>query len=441
MTAEGIPPVTRLAHAVWSARPDLQSAFPRPLTDQAQGFGDWFAADRWAVDRTAEVLADCPRPPAVPSGRPSARTPGWNLVAYANAELGVGEAGRRLARAVMHIGMPAQLVPVAVEKSRQLHIPEHRLAPGLAHANTITCANADQLENIWARAGVGGRGEGRQIGLWFWEVNRVPDAWRTTMEKLDEVWVTSEFTKKAFDRAGGCPVRVIPLPVLAPSRPTSMTRAMLGMPEGKTVFLCPYDFLSVLRRKNPLDVITAYRKAFGPDEGVTLLLKSINGHHAQTDLAQVRHAAAGRPDILVRDGYVDATSMRAMVELADCVVSLHRSEGYGLNLVDAMSLGRPVIATGYSGNLAFMDDESAFLVPASEVEVGDGAPPYDPAAVWAQPDIDAAADLMRVIVDDPARAAAVAGRGQRKVLAEFDVNAVAAVLRPLLVETVWEGLS
>ena len=244
------------------------------------------------------------------------------------------------------------------------------------------------------------------------------------------MWVTSPLTRDALERLGGCPVELVRLPVL-PRPPTPWTRHQLGLPEDRIVLLCLYDFLSVLRRKNPLDVLTAYTRAVGPSDGAVLVLKSINGRHRPADLAEVRRAAAGRPDVVVVDDYLSAGEVAGLIERSDCLVSLHRAEGYGLNLADAMAAGTPVVATGWSGNLAFMDATSAFLVPYEEVEVGPGAAPYPAEARWAQPDLDAAAGLLRAVVDDPAAARARGAAGRRKVLAENTLEIVGERVRAL----------
>jgi glycosyltransferase involved in cell wall biosynthesis len=190
----------------------------------------------------------------------------------------------------------------------------------------------------------------------------------------------------------------------------------------------------VLRRKNPLDVIAAYTAAFGPDDGAALVLKSINGHHRPEDLARVRRAAGRRADIHVLDGYRTGGQMRGMLELSDCVVSLHRSEGYGLNLADAMARGTPVLATGFSGNMTFMGPDTAFLVPYELVPVGPDAAPYPADALWAQPDLTAAAGLMRTIFDDPEAARARGRAGQEDILKENGVVAAGARVRELALD-------
>lgn len=417
--------------AVWAERPDLQAAFPDLDAGSARPFLTWLRHDPWA---SAERRADGVPPAPVPdrAGPPAgASGTGWSVLAYADAELGVGEAGRRLARAVRQAGLPTEVVGVGDHLSRRQHPVREALRTTPSYAHTVTCANGDQLERVWHQAGVAEAGTpGARVGLWFWEVDVVPEAWRAAMDRLDQVWVTSALTRRALERLGGCPVELVRLPVL-PRPATPWTRRQLGLPEDRTVLLCLYDFLSVLRRKNPLDVLTAYTRAVGPSDGAVLVLKSINGHHRPGDLAQVRAAAAGRPDVVVLDAYLGAGEVAGLVEHSDCVVSLHRAEGYGLNLADAMAVGTPVVATGWSGNLAFMDAASAFLVPCDEIAVGPGAAPYPETARWAQPDLDVAASLLRAVVDDPAAARARGLAGQRKVLAENSLEVVGARVRDL----------
>ena len=124
--------------------------------------------------------------------------------------------------------------------------------------------------------------------------------------------------------------------------------------------------------------------------------------------------------------------MQGLIELCDCFVSLHRSEGFGLNLAAAMAAARPTVATGYSGNMTFMDQTSAFLVPYTLVDIGPNNAPYPADAVWAQPDVGAAADWIRSVFDDPGHAAAVAARGRDRVLDGQSLDRAAAALRPIL---------
>jgi glycosyltransferase involved in cell wall biosynthesis len=207
----------------------------------------------------------------------------------------------------------------------------------------------------------------------------------------------------------------MPLPLVAPSLAAGVGKADFGL-DARFTFLFSFDFLSVFERKNPLGVINAFRDAFGNGEGPVLMIKTINGQHRQQDLERLRWAARGRSDIVVFDGYLDPGMMGALTASCDCYVSLHRAEGLGLTMSEAMALGKPVIATAYSGNMDFMTPETAYLVPWHLSRIGDSAPPYPSEGMWAEPDIAVASRLMRGVMDDPG-AAALVGEGARDDLA------------------------
>ncbi len=136
------------------------------------------------------------------------------------------------------------------------------------------------------------------------------------------------------------------------------------------------------------------------------------------EVERLRYEIGDRPDIRILDECLSATDRGTMLGLADCYVSLHRAEGFGLTMAEAMALGIPVIATAYSGNLDFMGEDTAYLVPATKARVGPEAPPYPEDHVWAEPDLDVAAELMRRVYESPEEARELAAVGQRAVLTQ-----------------------
>jgi glycosyltransferase involved in cell wall biosynthesis len=339
--------------------------------------------------------------------------PGINLVGYLRAELGVGEAARRLARGLEAGGIPHTTTAYGRTASRQQHAFAENGSRAFYDTNVV-CINADQLPTFYADAGPS-LFEGRYtIGLWFWEVERFPASLHESFDFVDEVWTASEFVASAIQDETSKPVRVIPLPVEAPPR-TGLTRADVGLPDG-FVFLFCFDFLSVVERKNPHGLVEAFERAFAPGEGPTLVIKTINGDRRHAELALLERRTAHRDDIVVVDGYRTPTARDALIGLCDCYVSLHRSEGYGLTMAEAMALGKPVIATEYSGNLSFMDGDNSLLVPHTMVPVPAGCDPYPAGARWAEPDLDVAAELMRGLYERPAEARELGRRAQEQVL-------------------------
>jgi hypothetical protein len=215
------------------------------------------------------------------------------------------------------------------------------------------------------------------------------------------------------------------------------TRAELGMPEG-FLFLFSFDYDSVFRRKNPLAVVAAFRQAFAdrftdrPE--VVLYIKTTNAERHGAEDEELRAAAAGRSNIVIRDGYVSSDDYFSMLDSCDCYVSLHRSEGFGLTVAEAMALGKPVISTAYSSTLEFANESNSFLVPAQLTEVGEHAPPYPPGSHWAEPDVAAAAQQMVRVYTDPDAAAAVGARARADIQALHSPSARGPLLRRLLEE-------
>jgi len=192
-------------------------------------------------------------------------------------------------------------------------------------------------------------------------------------------------------------------------------RGDLGLPEG-FVFLFVFDYHSVFARKNPLGLVEAFGQAFPEGSGASLVLKSINSEHHPGEHGRLIEAAKGHRDIHIIDRYVTAAEKNAMFAGCDCYVSLHRSEGFGNTLAEAMSLGKPVIATGYSGNMEFMTAQNSYPVDYTLAPIGDDAGPYPATGEWAEPDVGHAARLMRHVFENQGEA------GERGLRAAEDLR-------------------
>ena len=354
--------------------------------------------------------------------------PGVNVIGYLREAKGIGEAARLYAAALEAGGVPVRTGAVDAgftPRGGEEHASIAALGCSRAHSVDLICMNAPELERF---LGEGGRlpGRGYRIGVWAWEVDPVPAEWARVSQVLDEVWVYSRYVAELMGRALPLPVVAMPLPILAREDPP----AELPAPGSEAfTFLFLFDFHSMVKRKNPLGLIDAFRRAFAPGDGARLVVKSFNGDHRPEDLGEVRRAAAGRDDIEVVDRYVTVEERDRMLASCDCYVSLHRAEGFGLTLGEAMALGRPVIATGFSGNLDFMPPGAAYLTAWSQTRVGEGAGAYPADATWAEPDLDDAARLMQAAFDDRAEAARRAERGRAHVATHLSAEAVGAIAR------------
>jgi glycosyltransferase involved in cell wall biosynthesis len=428
--AEGGPRrVSRYLHSIYKDRIDLQIRFPDVGGADAEAFADWV----WKYGVVDEVIPLELRPP-VGSALPrteydSCLATGERLLVtgYFRAELGIGEAARLLTTALGHAGIDYSTSTNAATLSRQAHPFEDRPPTMRDWDINVLCVNADTIPQLARDTGPAFFAGRHTAGYWFWEIEQFPPSMYSAFEHVDEVWTATDFVAEAVRAAGRRPVFTIPLPVPSPQYSPSITRARLGLRDRFT-FLLLFDLLSVMERKNPLGVIDAFSQAFTPDEGPMLVLKTINGERCLPDLERLRAAARHRPDIVVIDAYYTAEEKNALIGLSDCYVSLHRSEGLGLTMAEAMAAGKPVIATGYSGNLHFMTPETSYLVDYTLTTVPAGCDPYPVGAVWAQPNVGQAAGFMREVYDRPEAAALRGRRGQADILQHHNVSTSAAAV-------------
>jgi glycosyltransferase involved in cell wall biosynthesis len=342
--------------------------------------------------------------------------PGVNLVGFLDAESGLGEIARRIATALESSNVPVAAISHRGTRRRQLHPHGLLLGDEAPYDTNLVCLNPGHLASFTADVGAEFFSNRYAIGLWFWETNRLRARERRAARGFDELWVASGYVRDAIAPEVDIPVRVVPVPMEVPAGPFR-TRAELGLPDAFT-FLFVFDFWSE-ERKNPEAVVEAFTRAFRPGEGPSLVIKSIHGDSKARKLEKLVALAGGRSDVIVRDGYASAAERDSYLAACDCYVSLHRSEGLGLTMAEAMALGKPVIATGYSGNLEFMDTANSYLVPYDLVDVPASWWAYAPGATWAEPDVDAAADLMRRAWEQSDETRALGERARDEVLGRF----------------------
>ncbi|MBW3653722.1 MAG: methyltransferase domain-containing protein [Actinobacteria bacterium] len=364
---------------------------------------------------------------------------GVNAVGYLRGGLGLGQAARLYVQALHEAGVPVRtttldvnLPDVVAPDGRRAQIKTTDFADlhveGELPFNLI-CVNAPELPAFHAELGEDFFRDRYTIGVWAWEVDVVPPSWDRAFGLVDEIWVYSRYVQEILSHASPVPVVRVPLPIVAP--PPGGDISALQLPDGFQ-FLFLFDFYSTLARKNPLGLVEAFTRAFEPGEGPQLVLKSHNGDFKPDKLARLREAIGDRPDIRLVDRFLSAADMAALMRRADCYVSLHRAEGFGLTLGESMALGKPVIATGFSANMDFMTAENSYLVHHTETDVGPEGENYPAQGTWAEPDLDHAAELMREVWEHQDEARERGARAQREIAEHFSLEAVGEAARERL---------
>jgi glycosyltransferase involved in cell wall biosynthesis len=260
------------------------------------------------------------------------------------------------------------------------------------------------------RAGVALRPGVRRIAVWYWEADVVPETVPAQPTPFDEIWAPTRFIAEAFRQRVTVPV-VPMLPGLELPRFAPRPRADFGLRDDRFLFLFTFDMASLMARKNPLAVVEAFRRAFRPGEPAELVIKVARGDESPADLAALTAACADNGVTLLNQLW-PREELLALMNCCDCYVSLHRSEGLGLGMAETMLMGKPVIATNYSGNLDFMTPETSYLVDCVRVPVPASVPQYPPGSHWAEPSIDHAARLMRRVFDCRDESRAIGARAK-----------------------------
>ena len=412
--------LVRFAQALYWARPDLQRDFAARDTSVAS-FMAWLEQEgvapvqpvvaleiprfrhrivaaakrriRRALGRSEPTLASQREPPQRPAS-------GVNVIGYTRAETGLGEAARATMSALSASGFSYSVADVSDRIHSRLRATVTVPGTGAPYDVSVFHLNPPELLGYSADSLAFRLAASWQIGFFFWETDRVPPTWRGALEAMDEFWVASRFMERALRRETDKPISLMGLPVEAPAGAVRR-RDRWGLSGDLFVVLLIADAYSGLDRKNPLGLVEAFALAFGPEyDGVSLVLKIGNLDAFPAMAARLLDTAASMPLTVISD-YLDRDGIWDLLASCDVYGSLHKSEGFGLTILEAMALGLPVVVTDYGGSTDFADVETALIVDYELVPASGGpGGVYEGVGHWAEPDLEQAATYLRRLRDD-----------------------------------------
>jgi glycosyltransferase involved in cell wall biosynthesis len=359
--------------------------------------------------------------------------PGAVLVGHPYGVLGKGEDIRTSAAAFSRAGIPFN-IRNTLDYGGHLAI-FHKSFPFMEKISAESCyranvffLNADEMYPAYYQLGKQLFDGRYNIGYWSWELSAFPDEWKKAFSLVHEIWAPTRFIQQAISEKASCPVIRMPF-VISPVSDKHYSREYFGLPDRKFLFLFFFDFTSYVIRKNPFAVIQAFLRAFvGEQAAEAGLVIKMNGMDLRPD-EFTRFLACDElrdPRITLIDKVFDDGEMAGLVQVCDCFVSLHRSEGFGRGLAEAMYFGKPVIATGYSGNLDFTNDCTACLVDYTLVPVGEHEYPFGQGKFWAEPDVEHAAWYMKRLVQDQGYRASLGARAMNLIKSHHSPEVVGA---------------
>ncbi|HDT6579648.1 TPA: glycosyltransferase family 4 protein [Bacillus cereus] len=363
---------------------------------------------------------------------------GINLVGYARAEFGLGESCRLAAKAIQSTNIPFGIINYSLPHVKSLDFTwKHKEITDPIHDINIFHINPDVFPTAYMQLGHQFFNGRYNIGYWHWELPELPELpreWYISLKLVDEVWVPSSFVLEAISKKTNLPVTRIPHCIQVECS-EGITREHFNLPTDRFLFLSMYDPNSIQQRKNPVASIQAFQKAFSKDDpSVGLVLKINNSNLNFAEVKQIQHLIRDNSNIYLINQSLNRGEVNALIQSVDCVVSLHRSEGFGLVLAEAMYLGKPVIGTNWSGNTDFMNADNSCPVNYNLVPIKQNYGPYKQNQIWAEPDIEHAAYFMRQLTSNQTQCNLIAKKGQETIITYFSPNVTGNMIEKRLIE-------
>ncbi len=400
------------------------------------------AAAAWRRSLKPALARRAPKPaPAAIAATAAPLREGVLFAGYTEGSLGLGQSLRLDLKAVEPTGLDFAVHPVSagIETRRAGLFMAERTDRSGRYPVTLVEVASDQLPTVLAEIGPERLAGSRLILRTYWELPRAPEAWAAHLAGVSEIWAPTRFVADAFAGVFEGPIRHVPPAMEVPS--LDAEGEPFALPPGRFHFLFSFDYFSYPARKNPLGVIRAFRDAFPPtrsDVGLVVKSNGDAGHHPDVRAAMEAHA---REDGRIRlvHGEISRPAMLGLLRAADAYVSLHRSEGFGQGMAEAMLFAKPVIGTDYSGSTDFLNHETGFPVSYRLRPVAPGEYAWSAGQSWAEPDHKSAVEAMRFVADHPDEARRRGETARRSLAARYGLDPVGLVLARRLGALLAEG--
>jgi glycosyltransferase involved in cell wall biosynthesis len=333
------------------------------------------------------------RRPEYKSTDTEGKRPSIKIVSYYGWRNGIAQGALLQHAALKALGYDVEIVDVTPAMKN----PFVRVACKGADVFVIHCAGTQFLRCAWPLRNVLSRG--RVIAYFAWELPDPPPDWPRSPRLWDEIWTPSHFSATALAKCYDCPIRIIPHVLLTNGsvQPRSWRRGNEPLR-----FLTFADARSSLSRKNPIGAVESFQMAFREESDVQLMVKlHMTDIRDSPEVGRLLSKIQSDARIRLLNKTVERDEILRLFLESHVLVSLHRAEGFGLPLLEAQTFGLATIATAWSGNLDFTNNETSLLIPYALTATRDEGRVYEFPVTWAEPDIQSAAAAMRRLYDHP----------------------------------------
>ena len=349
---------------------------------------------------------------------------GVNLIGGIRTQNGLGQSCRLVADILEQTGWEYTIYDYSAIKNigRNDHSHDDKVTNMLPYSINLLHLNPFELQMAHLELGNKLFNGHYNIGYWLYEIEKIPEDWLPGIDLVDEIWTPSEYISNCFRKLTDKPVYTRSYSVSAPIDP-EYDRKYFQLPEDVFLYLVMYDANSTSSRKNPLGAINAFKSAFSHDDDKVGLVVKIN-HGSREDIAFLQQELKDYHNIFFITHTMDKTEVNSLIADADVFVSLHRAEGFGLVMAEAMLNGTACIATDYSSNTEFMDAETACMVDYKLIELTGDTGFYPKGSKWAEPDYDQAAEYMRRLLKEPEFYSEITKRAKVSIEKKMQMKAV-----------------
>ena len=352
---------------------------------------------------------------------------GIDFVGFPKGKLGIGDQVRSLMRLALHSGYKINIIDCFHSSDRLVN--DHQefneyISNVFKYPLRIYSLTQNHIAAMIYRSGTQFFNNSMNVFHLAWEFEQRPTQLDPALRFADEIWGISNFTSKAFANNYGIPVVTMHNSVdIQPFQKKS--RQEFGLPDDRFLFCISMDLNSSLTRKNPFACIQAFKSAFEGSALTGLVIKISNVNPESPLWVKLLEMVKHMDNIYIINAVLERSVLNALFDCCDTYISLHRSEGFGLGMAENMLLGKPVICTGYSGNMDFCTAEHTYLVEYKVVEVGKGDYDFAEGFKWAEPSIDSAAVLMKYIFNNQKQAKLKANEAKVNIEQNFSSKALA----------------
>lgn len=324
---------------------------------------------------------------------------GVNLIGSIRAEMGLGQSCRLVAGLLKKTEFDFSIYNInfrGVLREKDSSF-DYYISETLPYAVNIFHVNPCELGNVFMQMPDAWKGH-YNIAFWLWELEDFPKEWEKYCQLFDEIWAPSEFTASSIRKITDVPVKVMPYNVEVPYD-TKCSRKDFDLPEDKFLYLIMYDSNSTTGRKNPQGAIEAYKRAFPVERDDCGLVIKVNNAKKE-DIVKLQQNLTGYHNVFFITEVLDKERVNGLIHNVDVFISLHRAEGFGLVMAEAMLLGTPCVATNWSSNTEFMTEDAACMVKYNLIKNKKTEGLYKKGCIWADPNLEDAGYYIKKLKDD-----------------------------------------